>query len=47
LLASLIASGSLKPRIGVERDWRDILQVADQLRERRVSGKAVLLVGAH
>jgi NADPH2:quinone reductase len=44
LLVSLIADGSLKPRIGVERTWRDIAQVADQLRERRVSGKAVLLV---
>jgi NADPH:quinone reductase-like Zn-dependent oxidoreductase len=47
LLASLVADGSLKPRIGVERDWRDLVQVADQLRERRVAGKAVLLVGAH
>lgn len=46
LLVSLIADGSLKPRIGVERDWRDILEVAAQLRERRVAGKAVLLTGA-
>jgi NADPH:quinone reductase-like Zn-dependent oxidoreductase len=46
LLASLIADGSLKPRIGVERSWRDIAHVAEQLRERRVSGKAVLLVDA-
>ena len=44
LLVSLIADGSLKPQIGVERTWRDIAQVAEQLRERRVSGKAVLLV---
>ena len=44
LLVSLIADESLKPQIGVERTWRDIAQVADQLRERRVSGKAVLLV---
>jgi NADPH:quinone reductase-like Zn-dependent oxidoreductase len=44
LLVSLIADGSLKPQIGVERSWRDILQVADQLRDRRVAGKAVLLV---
>lgn len=42
LLVSLINSGSLKPQIGVERNWQDILQVADALRERRVSGKAVL-----
>jgi NADPH:quinone reductase-like Zn-dependent oxidoreductase len=46
LLASLIADGSLQPVIGVERDWREILQVADQLLNRRVAGKAVLLVGA-
>jgi NADPH2:quinone reductase len=46
LLVSLIADGSLKPQIGAERDWRDILQVADLLRDRRVSGKAVFRVGA-
>ena len=46
LLVSLIADGSLKPRIGAERSWRDILPVADQLRERRIAGKAVLLVDA-
>jgi NADPH:quinone reductase len=44
LLVSLIADGSLKPRIGVERTWREIAVVAEQLRDRRVSGKAVLLV---
>jgi NADPH:quinone reductase len=44
LLVSLIADGSLKPRIGVERSWRDFAVVAEQLRDRRVSGKAVLLV---
>jgi NADPH2:quinone reductase len=46
LLVSLIADASLKPQIGVERSWRDIAQAAEQLRERRVSGKAVLLVDA-
>jgi NADPH:quinone reductase len=44
LLVSLIADGSLKPQIGVERSWRDFSEVAEQLRDRRVSGKAVLLV---
>jgi NADPH:quinone reductase len=44
LLVSMIADGSLRPQIGIERSWRDILEVADQLRERRVSGKAVLHV---
>jgi NADPH:quinone reductase len=46
LLVSLMADGSLKPRIGLERSWRDIAEVAEQLRDRRVSGKAVLLVDA-
>jgi NADPH:quinone reductase len=44
LLVSLVADGSLKPQIGVERSWRDFAAVAEQLRDRRVAGKAVLLV---
>lgn len=44
LLVSLIADGSLKPHIGVERSWRDFAPVAGQLRDRRVAGKAVFLV---
>ncbi len=47
LLVSLVADGSLKPQIGAERNWRDILQVTDQLRDRQVAGKAVFLVGDH
>ena len=43
LLVSLVADGSLKPQIGAERSWRDILQVAEQLRARRMAGKAVLI----
>ncbi len=46
LLVSLIADGSLKPQIGVERDWRELLTVGEQLRARRVAGKAVLTMGA-
>lgn len=42
LLVSLIADGSLKPQIGMERNWRDIMQVAERLRGRHVAGKAVL-----
>ena len=45
LLVSLVADGTLTPQIGAERDWHDILEVADQLRERRVTGKAVLRTG--
>lgn len=44
LLVSLVADGSLKPRIGAERSWRDFATVAEQLRDRQVAGKAVLLV---
>jgi NADPH:quinone reductase-like Zn-dependent oxidoreductase len=44
LLVSLIADGSLKPQIGVERSWREFTEVAEQLRDRRVAGKAVLLI---
>ena len=44
LLVSLIADGSLQPQIGVERSWREFTAVAEQLRDRRVAGKAVLLV---
>lgn len=44
LLVSLIADGSLQPQVGVERSWRDFATVAEQLRGRRISGKAVLLV---
>ena len=44
LLVSLIAEGSLKPQIGVERSWREFAAVAEQLRDRRVAGKAVLLI---
>jgi NADPH:quinone reductase-like Zn-dependent oxidoreductase len=43
LLVSFVADGSLKPRIGVERSWSAIAAVADQLRDRKVAGKAVLL----
>lgn len=44
LLVSLIADGSLKAQIGVQRSWQDFAAVAEQLRERRVAGKAVLMV---
>ncbi len=44
LLVSLIADGSLKPQIGAERSWRDFAAVAEQLRDRRVAGKAVFVV---
>jgi NADPH:quinone reductase-like Zn-dependent oxidoreductase len=44
LLVSLIADGSLQPRIGIERSWRELAEAAAQLRDRRVAGKAVFRV---
>jgi NADPH2:quinone reductase len=45
LLVSLIADGSLRPVIGVERNWADIATVAESLRHRQVAGKAVFRTG--
>src|ERR1700675_1442604 len=44
LLVSLVADKSLTPQTGPERNWRDIERVADELRDRRVGGKAVFRV---
>jgi len=46
LLVSLVVEGSLKPQIGVEQSWRDLLSVGELLRSRQVGGKAVLIVDA-
>ena len=46
LLVSLIADGALKPQIGVEQNWRNLLQVAELLRNRSVNGKAILTTEA-
>jgi NADPH2:quinone reductase len=45
LLVSLIANGSLRPVIGIERDWAEIATVAESLRHRQVAGKAVFRTG--
>jgi NADPH2:quinone reductase len=44
LLVSLVADGSLKPQTGPERSWREIAQLAEQLRDRQVGGKLVFRV---
>jgi NADPH:quinone reductase len=44
LLANLIGDGALKPHIGSETSWRDLPQVAAQLRERRLEGKAIFRI---
>ncbi|HUN40581.1 MAG TPA: zinc-binding dehydrogenase [Acetobacteraceae bacterium] len=46
LLVSLIADKSLTPQTGPERSWREIARVAEDLRERRIGGKAVFRVEA-
>ena len=45
-LAELVAGGQLSPHISLERPWKDIAQVAQDLIARRFPGKAVLTVGA-
>jgi NADPH:quinone reductase len=44
LLVSLVADKSLTPQTGPERNWRAIALVAEELRERRLGGKAVFRV---
>jgi NADPH:quinone reductase len=43
-LADLVSAGQLTPHISVERSWKEIGQVAQDLMERRFPGKAVLTV---
>ena len=40
LLASLLADGSLKPRI-VEHSWRELSRIGPLLRDRQIPGKAI------
>jgi NADPH:quinone reductase-like Zn-dependent oxidoreductase len=44
LLVSLVADRSLTPQTGPERSWREIAAVAEELRDRRIVGKAVFRV---
>jgi NADPH:quinone reductase-like Zn-dependent oxidoreductase len=41
-LAQLVAAGQLAPHISLERPWMEIARVAQELMERRFTGKAVL-----
>jgi len=43
-LADLVAAGQLAPHVSLERPWKDIAQVAQDLMARRFPGKAVLTV---
>src|SRR5262249_20672198 len=40
LLASLVADGSLAPRID-EHDWRELARIGPRLRNRQIPGKAI------
>ncbi len=41
-LAGLVADGQLDPQLGVVRDWSETLEAVAALRDRQVTGKAVL-----
>ena len=43
-LAELVSMGTLTPHISVERPWKDIGRIAQDLMDRRFPGKAVLTV---
>jgi NADPH:quinone reductase len=43
-LAELVAAGQLAPHISLERPWKEITQVAQDLMARRFHGKAVLVL---
>lgn len=43
-LAELVAAGQLQPHVSLERPWKEIAQVAQELMARRFHGKAVLTV---
>jgi NADPH:quinone reductase len=43
-LGELVAAGRIAPHISLERPWKDVAQVAQDLMARRFPGKAVLLV---
>lgn len=44
-LAGFVADGSLKPLLSQVRGWEQTREVLDELRERRIRGKAVLTLG--
>ena len=44
LLADMVAEGRLRPSIGLEASWTDADRVFEALAQRRVNGKAVLVV---
>ena len=43
-LVALVAAGKLDPQIDLERSWREVADAIQALQDRRIAGKAVLLV---
>lgn len=43
-MAGLVAEGRLRPQVGLEVSWRDVVPALEALRERRVRGKVVLRI---
>jgi NADPH:quinone reductase-like Zn-dependent oxidoreductase len=43
-LADMVADGTLHPQIGLETGWSEANAVFEELAQRRVNGKAVMLV---
>ena len=44
-LVSMVASGKLKPEIGLEDSWHNVYKAVAALRDRKVNGKAVFHIG--
>ncbi|HEX6446964.1 MAG TPA: zinc-binding dehydrogenase [Streptosporangiales bacterium] len=42
VLAELVATGRLDPKLGVVRDWAETAEAVDSLRQRKAAGKVVL-----
>ena len=44
MLVELVAAGKLKPHIDVEVPWTKVAEIAQDLTDRKFTGKAVLTV---
>ena len=44
MMGGLVARGLLDPGVSMETGWKDLAAAADALIDRKVAGKAVLLV---
>jgi predicted RNA binding protein YcfA (HicA-like mRNA interferase family) len=44
LLVGLVAQGRLRPQVGLDVRWRELVTAAERLRSRQVNGKVVLRI---